>query len=273
MAPRYGRRTRSYRPKGRSYPKRKRFSKKRFTKYSTKGKTVVKSPVNARETFVKLPYMKTQNVSLGATSSTSIAYLGNSLIPTPASYASASPSAGDVWCSGVQEYANFYNQYRVLGCSLKIQLVSVVGTGNIFRCVLLPIALGGAETGSHTITGRIAELDALSYDNLCMQPYAQSKILGLSTGGNAACYFKMFRKSKSMLAIKDIRDDENTLVNLPDPDGSGGQMIINASDTWFYYLRIFNQHSSTQTIEVSAKLKYYTQLSGRTNWASLTVPA
>lgn len=251
--------------------KRKRFSKKRFSK-SNYGKTVVKAPVNARDSYVKFPWLRTISTAPAGVSANTLVFLGNSLIPNPASLSSNTPSAGDIWCSGVSEYAAFYNNYRVLGSSIKIQITSI-SSNNVFRVVLLPIMAGGAESGAPgTIATRVAELDALTYDQLAQQPFAQSKTLGIATGSNATRFFKMFRKSKYMLGIKDIRDKENTLLNLPDPTGSNGEITVQADDSWFYYLRVFNTSGSAQTAEVQVRLKYYTQLTGRTNWVPIAVP-
>lgn len=271
----------SYRKPSRKYSRypskyrktRSRFSKKRFNKYSSKQKTIVRAPVNARETYVKLPWINTWTTqSLGSLASSNYVFLGNSLIPFPADFTSPTPTAGDEWVSGVTEYANFYNQYRVLGSSIKLQITAQSAV--VFGVCLVPIMAGGAESGAQNIAGRIAELDALTYDQLSMQPYAQTKMVGLGTGGNANCYLKMFRKTKTMLACKDIKDNENTQTNLPDPTGFGGFKIINAPAAFFYYFRMSNlTTTASSNFSLQVKMKFYTQLSGRTNWVPVTVPA
>lgn len=266
-----------YRPYRKAYRKyvrktRKRYSKKRFVKYSTKQRTQVKAPVNSRETFVKLPWQETTTENINATSSRTFAFLGNSLNPF-GTYNSDVPSAGSVWASGVSEYANFYERYRVLGASIKIRLVTN-GTAGMFRCVLIPIMAGGIEaSGPGIIANRITELDALTYDQLSVQPYAQNRSLGISTGSNAVCNFKMFRKSKSMLACKDYLDQSENQCELPQPNGSDGTIITNGIYAWFYYLRVFNVTSSTMALDVSTKMKFYCQLSGRNNWVPTVVPS
>lgn len=266
-ARKYGK-SRKYKPRKLN---RKRFSKKRFAK-SNYGKTVVKAPVNARDTYVKFPWLRTLQPNIGASSGQTYVFLGNSLIPNPA-VTTGVITAGDIWCSGVAEYSAFYNKYRVLGASIKIQ-ITAISANNVLRAVLLPVALGGAESGGgSSVATRVAELDALTYDQLAQQPFAQSKTIGLATGGNSARWFKSFRKTKYMLGIKDIRDQDNTLLQLPDTNGSNGSIATTDSNAWFYYLRIFNSASATaQTVEVQVRLKYYTQLTGRTNWVPVAVP-
>lgn len=255
-----------YRKKARS-----RYSKKRFTKYSTKQRTQVKAPVNSRETFVKLPWQQTAQLQFFSTTPQTLAFLGNSLNPF-GTYSGGSPIASSVWASGVSEYANFYERYRVLGASLKIRMISVTSSG-LFRCVLIPIMAGGIEgSGASDVAGRIAELDALTYDQLSVQPYAQARTIGLANGGNAVTSFKIFRKSKYMLACKDYLDQADTQCEMPQPDGSGGTIITSGSNTWFYYFRVFNP-TANNTLEYTAKMKFYCQLSGRNNWVPQTVPS
>lgn len=277
----YGRKsyrsTRGRRSGTRKYTRksRGRFAKKRFSKYKSNGQsTKVSAPVNARETYVKLPWINTfASTSLTAATSSSRAFLGNSLIPFPASYA-GSITSGDEWVSGVSEYASFYNQYRVLGSSIKLQILCQTQAGVTFGVCLVPITAGGPETGvTGSIANRITELDALSYDELCMQPYAKCRLIGIGSGGNANVFLKMFRKTKMMLACKDLRDNENTLLRLPDPTGSFGSINTNARDSFFYYVRVFNVAGATGSFDMQVKMKYYTNLSGRTNWTPITVPA
>lgn len=252
---------------------RGRFSRKRFTKISSKQRTVVKAPVNARETYVKLPWVNTYpTLTVGASASVSYAFLGNSLIPNPAVF-TGTITTGDEWVSGVSEYANFYNQYRVLGSSIKLQIV--MQSTAVVGCTIIPVMMGGAETNTAgAISDRITELDALTYDQLSMQPSAQMRMLGIGTGGNATVFFKMFRKTKQMLSCKDIKDNEDTLLRLPDPDGTDGSITANANSSFFYYVRITNLTSTaTVNYNMQVKMKYYTQLTGRTNWSTVTVPA
>lgn len=275
---------RSYRKYPRKYSRypskyrknRSRFSKKKFTKYkSTKQATKVSAVVNARETYVKLPWQNTfPTTTLAAGASTNRAFLGNSLVPFPASYSSNTPTAGDEWVSGVSEYASFYNNYRVLGSSIKVQLLCQTSTGCTFGVVLIPVAASGTESGpSSFVQNRITELNALDYDTISMQPYAQSRIIGIGSGGNANVFFKMFRKTKSMLACKDLRDNPDTLLDLPDPSGSAGEIRCTQPDSaFFYYVRVFNLSSAGGQFDMQVKMKYYTNLSGRTNWAPILVP-
>lgn len=273
----YGRRSyRSYRgrkPASRKYTRgtRKRFSKKRFAKYSSAQKSIIRAPVNARETYVKLPWVNTfSSTSLTTGTSSSRVFLGNSLVPFPTAYNSGVPTAGDEWVSGVAEYSAFYNQYRVLGSSIRLQVICQTSSGVTFGVCLIPVAFGGSESGgAGTVTSRVTELDAMSYDDICMQPGAKCRLVGIGSGGNASVIYKVFRKTKAMLACKDLRDNENTLLRLPDTDGTDGTIATNGNAAFFYYVRVFNLTGSTGSFDMQVKIKYYANLSGRTNWLPL----
>lgn len=250
--------------------KKKRFSKKKFI--SSAGKTVVKAPIQARELYVKLHLTQSRNQNITASSGFTLAILGNSLIPLPQLY-NGTISSGDLWCAGVTEYASFYNLYRVLGSSIKLQLTQI-NTANVLRCVIVPVAVGGPETGtSYNVADKITELDSLTYDQLIQQPYVTNRILGIASGGPNTLFLKLFRKSKSMIAVKDIRDNQDTMLRLPDITGSNGQILCSSPNAWFYYIRIFNAAGTATTIDYSIKVKYYVQLAGRTTWTTVATPA
>lgn len=238
---------------------------------SNYGQTQVKAPVQARETFCVLPFLKTDQTSIAGSGSKSYSVLGNSLIPLPATYGSSTPTAGDLWCSGIQEYANFYNHYKVLATKIKVQFTAI-SANNILRVVMIPIQAGGGEQSSLFISSRITELNALSYDELAQQPFAQSRTLGISTGGNATMFMSSFRKAKHMLGVRDTKDAVQ-YQNLPNTDGSAGTISVEGKTSYFFFIRIFNVSATAQSVEVEIRCKYFTQLTGRTNWVPLVVPA
>lgn len=271
----------SARPYRRPYRKmskgRKRFStKKKFTKVNNRQRATIKGTVMPRDLYVKLPYRLTlTQQSVAANANANYAFLGNSLVPYPADYSLTLPSAGDIWASGVEEYAGFYNQYRVLGSSIKIQIATVT-TSNLYRFVMVPCttrteaSVGG---GDNTVDDKITEMNALSYDQLCALPNAYSKLVGLASGGNSSAYFKMFRKTKSMIGCKDIKDNEDTLVDLPESTGAGGRICIGGKNSFFYYFRVVNAAGGVaQIFEAQIQIKLYCQLTGRQNWSQITVP-
>lgn len=267
----YGRK-KPYSTRRRRAPRR-RFARKRFTKYSTSQKTVVRAPVNAREMYVKFPYSTIKEIASSGVIPSRYAVLANSLIPFPASYSSNTPTAGDVWAAGVSEYASQYNFYRVLGCSVSVQYVSESTTTT--RLVMVPVTYGQGEDSvpDQPISDKISELDGLTYDELCSQPYAQSKLVGSNAGGPNVCYMKMFRKTKNMIGVKDLKDNEDTLINLPGAAGENGRIQTSGRSAYIFYLKMFTGGGTVVTSEVQFKIKYYVQLSGRNSWTPTAVPA
>lgn len=257
-------------PYRKTYKKGKNSSKKykRIFK-STTQHTKVSPMTVAKETYVKLPYVITYQTAIAAGIGAGYTLLGNSLLPTPQNLSTGAVTAGDIWVSGVKEYSDFYNFYRVLGSKISIQ-VTAVSANNVFRCALVPVAYGGPETGPQSeIFNKVAELNTLTFDQLCMQPYAQTKILGIASGGNATTYFKMFRKTKNMLSVKDIRDDQDGIMRVPDYSGIGGSYPSNANNSFAYFFKVFNTAGAVQTVEVHVKMTYYTMFSGRNRTESL----
>lgn len=255
-------------PFKKTYKKGKNTSRKYKRTYkSNYGTSIVKAPVQARESYVTFPFVRAIQRNINANSATTFAVLGNSLIPMPTTYDGVI-TTGDLWVSGVAEYASFYNNYKVLGCKIKVQLSSIT-TVQLMRCVMIPIMCGGSELGSGgNVIDRINELDGMTYEGVAQQPFAQSKTLGLTTGGNACVYFSSFRKTKNMLAIKDTRDAMFPL-NLPNPNGGSGEITCVADQSWFYYIRVFNFAASIVPIDIEIRCKYYAQLQGRNNYVPL----
>lgn len=279
----YGRR--SYRSSRRRYPRRRygarktrsRFSRKRFYKYSNRQRTVVRPNVLSREVFVKLPWSNVaSNLIISGGANSVLVALGSSPVGTPQSLASVTPTAGDVWASGISEYAAFFNKYRILGASIKVSgTMTLSGQSGGMGVVLIPVTAGGPETGTpaNAVAERVTELNALTYAQLCTQPYAQSKLIGVADSGNSTFYFKMFRKTKHMIACKDVVDNDESIARLPDVNGQHGGYILNSRTGWFYYFRAFNLTVDTELhLNIQVKMKYYAQLSGRTNWVPITVP-
>lgn len=260
-------RRRPYRSYRRRYTRRSRFSsKKKFFKYSNKQRTVVRPSIQARELYVKLPWKQTTTQTATGSGSIDFSFLGNSLIPNPAS---TSPSAGEIWAAGTTEYAAFYEYYRVLGSSINIRIVTVEATNGPIRCVLLPIA-----GPINDLSTKITELDGYTYDQLTMLPYAQSRVVGLGNTSNTYTTFKMFRKTKSMVGIKDLRDEDTTRATLPDVDGSAGSgSLIVSGNVWFYYFKVFNVSASNSAFQLEVKMSYYVQMLGRDSTVATSVPA
>lgn len=235
--------------------KRPRFSKKKFTKYKKSSSTVVRPLTNSKQLYVKLRWTQIQTSTIAAGSFGSNAF--NCTSCAPLSLAPGIP-VGSEFYSGIPEYSDFYDNYTPLGTSISIRILNNRTIETFYRAVLVPVSTSLGDMPTHRTI-----LDGYDYSDLAGLPGAQTRVLGLGTGGAAMASFKMFRKTKGMIAVKDIRDNEILKQDLP--VGTSGGFCTTAENTsWFYYLKIFNSNATqATTIETEVKLKTYFMLSGR----------
>lgn len=182
--------------------------------------------------------------------------------------------------SGLADWSAFYDEAVCHGSSISIQIQPsdpIVAMNT--RWVLLPIAsskvtdysLPNAPTGGGT-TKDI--LDALPYADLMSYPGAKSGYVKHMGAGST--YIKAFRKTKSMIGVKDIVDNQDGLVmNLPVPSSpnSSSNNPGNVSDpqAWIWYFRVFAYSASLQSdIMFTFRLNYYLQLQTRKAITQLT---
>lgn len=265
----YGRRSyRSYRPRRRTYRRRtfkgaRKFARKRFTKYSTKQRTIVKAPVLSRELYVKLPWVQQYKITIGSPNAHNDFFLGNSICPHPdvMQLNSTIVPSGAVPYAGSYEYQNFYDCYRILGTSIKIMTFS--DSTYVSKCILVPVTCADEINWS----ARKSILDGLSDQELASLPYAQCQYMSSHNGSRAFVFNKTFRKTKNMLGVKDIKDADSTIGNLPvqviASEDQPGTQVPDPTYSFAYYFRIRNTGSSTFAYEYQVKMKAYVQLFGR----------
>lgn len=271
MAPGYARR-KTYR---RRYPARPiirkrygkkynrlRFRNKRFVK-STATSTTIRPPLASRNLYVKLPYSRVFASSISANSAQSYVFSGNALVPYTAA-ADGSVAVGDILPSGLIQYGQFYNDAVAFGSSFKCQIVAPAQAANtLLRCVLItmPFRSGPGGVTDQTRSALISQLDSYSYEQLVAWPYASWKTTSIGAGGTPSVYFKKFRKTKSMLGIKDVVD--NSFLNMDMPQTTA-DLAGNPGIGFIWYLRIFNR-SGTDAVspEVVVKMSTYLKMSTR----------
>lgn len=266
---------RPYRKTTRKYGKKKRFSsRKTFTKSTlTVGK--INPQIISRTMYVKLPYSFEKAATISASSNQNYVFLGNSLVSEPSgvNYALAN---GDLWANGVTQWCSFFDKYRVLGSSLKLQIISN-GSSDVIRAVLIAVPTTTQVT-LDTVAAKVTELNALSTPDLMAWPGASWKMLSTSGNSNNMAWLKNFTKTKSILGVKDIRDNSQLIAELPNPDGTDGTILLSSSGntstsnplvSWFFYLRVQNFANSNQSIRIFGKQKYYTELLNRNQYTQL----
>lgn len=258
------RRRRPTRSVRRSSAKRSRFSKKKRFVKNNSNMVKINTSVMAKTAYVKLPWTFNEQRSIGATTNYSWTFRGNSIAPQGGN--TTGITAGSILPSGCVEYASFYDKYRVLGASLSVQFLTA-STSNWVRVILLPVSASDAASDLATI---VTEYDTYSYSQLAAMPGAQSRIVGFASGSNAQVFLKAFRKTKHMLGIKDIRDQDELLGDMPSTAGAGGTQPFEEGRQWFYYFRAFNPAGSAVTVEIMAKMKLYVELNNRRAYQQAT---
>lgn len=265
---------RSYRKKttrkkyGKKYG-RKRFSKKKFNKNSTNFLNQ-RATLAARSLFIKLPWVKTFVENISASGTEIFAFQGNSILPYTAAGQSGAqaPAAGDYLPAGAAEYSNFYDQYVIYGSSITVEAINTSVTTSavnaVLRAVLLAVPVSQSSNDDWDSTK--TQLDAYTYEQLLSWPFAKWRMIASGNGGNNRLKFKMFRKTKSMSGIKDVRDNQ-VLFGGSLPDGilaTGGSTAIIPTCGFMYYLRFYNLSSATAfDIDITVRMKLYVCMTSR----------
>lgn len=266
------------------YTKKRRFQRRRNGKYRKrfKRKSFRKSPgflqsglYIPKQAFVKLNHTRFMvNEQLTGGNPWVININGNGLC-SPYSIGGADP--GDTFPQGLLQYSNFYEKYRVLGCSIKINFNN--GGGNSTQGVGVLLAYNGVfDTGPTGNDDNYERLIASDPDSLVSYPGASWKIISTNTGNRQNAFFKGFRKSKTILGVKDMRDNDEADALLPTNVPESAQQYgtnPSASQRWswmFKFNPFFTDTIPAATYQVTVKLKYYVQLFGRDYNEQFEVP-
>lgn len=270
---------------------RKRFSKKKFSRRSNANRTRVNTLTVGKVANVKLTYTKEWSSTITPASdqwgtvaystgtrtypiagqTASIAFLGSHFCTSLGSASSAPPIIED-YPSGLVDWATFYDEAICYGSSIHIQIAAAVGTqAGLCRYILLPIAGNeprDAERPNDTASTTRAKLDALDYGDLSSYPGAQSGYIKNAAIG--ITYVKGFRKTKNMLGMKDVSDNQSELrMTLPKAAtlniGDNNPNDTATSLTWLWYLRIFNLDNlgTSNAFYFTVRQKFYAQLQTR----------
>jgi len=245
--------------------RRSRFTRKRFARNNINQLTM-RAPLASRLLRIKLPWVKTIDQSVSGGGSNSWAFQGNAVVPyTAAGVAGANtPFAGDSLPAGEVEYSSLYDKYFINGSSIKIEAINsaTVNTATstqVLRCVLLAIPF--STDGNDNWATNKAQLDAYTYEQLLAWPYAKWRMIGISSGGVPRLTMKMFRKTKAMCGLKDLRDNQEYSGALSD-----GTTLAptNPANGFMYYFRVFNNLGSTATtVAITVRMSMYCTLTNR----------
>lgn len=273
--------------------KRKRFARKQFTK-SNSTYTKVAGTVIGKNALVKLNYRKdwdagvigndtwaTSPQTYGRTypvaaQPASIVLLGSHFC-TPIGSPSQVSTLVEDYPLALQNWASFYDKAICYGSSIKIEMMPLTATDALGRYVLIPIAsqvdnTADADNANDPANTTRAILDTLDYPELCAYPGAQYGYIRTANAG--VTRVKAFRKTKSMLGIKDIKDNQSSLeMILPlasNPDQGSNYTPSSVPNCWLWYLRVFSAGSNpTGNIQFMVKVKYYAQMLDRKGFEQL----
>lgn len=274
-------RRRKYYRRSRKGRARGRFARKRFMRKAPGLRAGLYIP---RQAYVKLPFVQIMSNPLLTVSSGIATWTfgvqGNGICCPLSTSLTGQPGSGERYPLGLEQYAGFYKFYKVLGSSLKIQYSTTSTTA--LSAVMVVLAGQGAVDDTDTDSNWQKFLNAPTQE-LIQYPGASWKSMS-GIHGETFNFLKGFRKTKSMIGRKDIRDNDDTQGLLPGtedqaPNGTNPQ----ANDTddsfsgsWFWMVRIALNTSgnvAANTFDPILKMKYYTQLYGRDFNTSLVVPA
>lgn len=226
-----------------------------------------------KELSVKAPFFAQAAFPIpeSGNSPTRVVLLGNSLNPLPASLqgvVGSSPSStttltGDILVPGHTEYSGFYGTSLCTCSSWALRFTNASTTGLTTVVVCAVPYEGDLTTGAQPseLTARIAELDAISFDSVCAQPYAKVFNLNAQTSGHETRTFKFTRSTKKMIGVKDIKDRVALASeSLPLIDG---QLL--PSEGWFLYIRTNTNAVFGQGYPIQLQIKgtVYTHLTSR----------
>nr|WAE42456.1 MAG: capsid protein [Cressdnaviricota sp.] len=278
---------------------RKRFARKKFR--STPNMTKVKGTSIGKNAMVKLTYSKEFAAAVTA--------VGGGLIPswtsistpfgsgartypvlnTPASMAllgshcctpfgSGTAAWTEDYPAALTDWSAFYEQALCFGSSISIQIMpfqsdSSTGAQTDMRYILLAIAsesIADLDDVNDNGTAGITKLnlDALPYESLATYPGARTGYIRSSFSGITRV--KAFRKTKSMLGLKDLRDNQELSMTLPtNASLNTGQNYVAGTSphqlAWIWYFRLFTFDGTPAGGQnmYTIRLNYYLQLQSR----------
>lgn len=270
------RRTRKGRTRG-------RFSRKRFQKGVPRGlKAGLYIP---RQAFVKLPITRiitspallaNQNYNLGIWGTGLTAPFSTGVVP----------AAGDLYPLGLSQYSNFYQFYKVLGASIKVQInssttISGDSTATTQASYFCSLSAAQGDPYDTDIGSNYFKMSNITTQDLISYPGTSWRLASQSMGNRQNVFLKAFRKTKSMLGIKDMRDAVMCQGFLPGteasyPNGRNPTASDSYDNNWFYIIRVDPNISNpipAGSFQMIVKVKYYVQLYGRDFNNQASVPS
>lgn len=251
---------------------------------NTVSRLKMNAPLTSRTLQVKLPWCRTFTPLVEEAGKFTVAFQGNAIVPwafAAQSGANTSITNGDTIAAGAVEYSNFYDRYFVTGSSINIEILNsnaatyanVPGTfetsgyQGVCRAVLLAVPFVGVDsTGAPDDTWQNvkAQLDSYEYSQLLQWPGARYRMVGANTGGASHVNLKLYRKTRSVCGVKDLKDNATQYSGALTDGVTDWTPRINPTDGFMYYLALFNQSAEMiQPVFLTVKMMLYTTMVSR----------
>lgn len=283
MPRRYARKpySKPFRRYGKKYG-RARWKNKKFSKFNNKSRASIKGLIMPKSAYVKLPWRRiATTTTINPSNSYATLWVPTGYIPAPSDYTSVptriQAQAGDTFTNGIDKYSQFFDVGYVLGSSLKLQVMNcntVFAGGNQTPQILATLVCypynhqGNTTVGldpAQNVRAVYNYLESLTDDNLQSLAYAQSRLITLGYS-KSEIFMKMFRKTKQMTGIKDVEDNDDMEINLPQTGIDFSSTNYCSGQGYLYYLRLTNiagDGANAQVVRVNAKLTQYWKLTSR----------
>nr|WAE42149.1 MAG: capsid protein [Cressdnaviricota sp.] len=182
--------------------------------------------------------------------------------------ASTSPSAGDIPWQGLLQWSNIYTFGTILGASITCNVANA-GTTQYLKTVLMCTNYEQFQGAGYPLgsTGNSpSALGALSYEQLVANPYNKHRTLGTLANSKGQCTLKMYRTSKKMLGVSNMKDIPAAAFTIGTSAAHGSSWYnvnTNSKNTWYYLLNTYNQDpSNAQVVDYNFRMTAYCLLSG-----------
>lgn len=224
--------------------------KVRYVKKTPKKATKKRLPmVLPKEKIIKSNWRGTSTLSLA----TGVANNGlfNCMSCAPITAAISSIAAGDDLITGIPEYSNFYGIYTPLKVKLSITVTNINATNPLRMCII-------PRKTINTLSADLAILNAYTFNELMDLQGCVFRSVGSGTGGASTQKITMSRTTKFMMDVGDVRDESLFRFLMPNITSVSGISIGNVrQDSWFYYFRVVNEGSTTNSpIQVQYDMSY-----------------
>lgn len=279
--------TRTRKTYRRKYTNKTKYNRRgRKRAYNNRTTLTMRAPLASNNLNVKIPWAQTFDFDFNNAQTDDFIVLGgNHLVPhTDLGQTDMRPipGAGDSFPGGILEYSRLYDKYVCYGSSLYIEAVNASLPANTviptIRAVLLAVPYSRIDTDNinHTDSwdGVRNQLNSYTYDQLLVWPGAKFRMIASGYGGNNRLVFKMYRSTRSLLGVKDMRDNNQWDYGLGGylPDGQSNipeaviRTQINPAYGFMYFLKLFASTvpvGQTFTVQVTVRMKLYMGLSSR----------